>query len=60
MKTDLKKSEKIRGKNTNLKNKRPEKSRSEEPWSDSCGARRTRNNAGRLGAGCISVCLETR
>jgi len=28
------------GKNTNLENKRPEKSKSEDLWSDSCGARR--------------------
>jgi len=42
MKSDLKKSGKIRGKNTKLKNKRPEKSKSEDLWSDSCGARRLR------------------
>jgi len=42
MKSDLRKSEKIRGENTKLKNKRPEKSKSEDLWSDSCGARRLR------------------
>jgi len=42
MKSDLKKSEKIRGNNTELKNKRVEKSKSEGLWSDSCGARRLR------------------
>ena len=45
---------KIREKNTWLKNKRPEKWKSEDLWSYSCG-----NNAGRLGSGFISVCLET-
>jgi len=66
MKCNLKKSEKFWGKNTKLKNKRPKKSKSEDLWSDSCGARRpiclprARNNAGRLGSVFISVCLETR
>jgi len=36
-KSDLKKSGKIRGDNTKLKNKRPEKSKSEDLLSDSCG-----------------------
>ena len=40
--SDLKKSEKNRGKNTWLKSKRPGESKSEELWSDSCGARRLR------------------
>jgi len=72
MKSDLNKSGKNRGENTQLKNNRPEKSkfwgpqvpllwRAAAPGLQPLRLLRARNNAGRLGAaGFISVYLETR